>query len=101
MNDKKFRWLYREERLRRRGGRKRALGTRASLTAPQGLNQGWSLDFLSDASIDGRRFGILAVVDDFTRECLALVADSSLAPTRQPAQVLRLSAANLLGPAER
>jgi putative transposase len=80
MNHKKFRRLYREERLqvRRRGGRKRALGTRAPLTVPQEPNQRWSLDFLSDAFVDGRRFRILAIVDDFTRECLALVADTSL-----------------------
>ena len=80
MNHKKFRRLYREERLqvRRRGGRKRALGTRAPMTIPQGPNQRWSLDFLSDAFADGRRFRIFAVVDDFTRECLALVADTSL-----------------------
>ena len=38
----------------------------------------WSLDFLSDAFADGRRFRILAIVDDFTRECLALVPDTSL-----------------------
>ena len=80
MNHKKFRRLYREERLqvRRRGGRKRALGTRAPLTIPSGPNQRWSLDFVADQLIDGRRFRILAVVDDFTRECLALVADTSL-----------------------
>jgi len=80
MNHKKFRRLYREERLqvRRRVGRKRALGTRAPLAIPQGANQRWSLDFVSDAFADGRRFRILAVVDDFTRECLALVADTSL-----------------------
>jgi putative transposase len=80
MNHKKFRRFYREERLqvRRRGGRKRALGTRAPLTKPQGPNQRWSLDFLSDAFTDGRRFRILAVVDDFSRECLALIADTSL-----------------------
>jgi putative transposase len=54
------------------------LGTRAPLAIPQGANQRWSLDILSDAFADGRRFRILAVVDDFTRECLALVADTSL-----------------------
>ena len=80
MNHKKLRRLYAEERLqvRRRGGRKRALGTRTPLTLPQGANQRWSLDFLGDALSDGRRFRILAVVDDFTRECLCLVADTSL-----------------------
>ena len=80
MNHKKFRRLYREERLqvRRRSGRKRALGTRAPMALPQGPNQRWSLDFLSDAFADGRRFRILAIVDDFTRECLALVPNTSL-----------------------
>ena len=84
MNHKKLRRLYREERLqvRRRGGRKRALGTRAPMAIPQGPNQRWSLDFLSDALSDGRRFRILAVVDDFTRECLSLVADTSLSGHR-------------------
>ena len=80
MNHKKLRRLYREERLqvRRRSGRKRALGTRVPMVLPQGPNQRWSLDFLSDAMTNGRRFRILAIVDDFTRESLALVADTSL-----------------------
>ena len=84
MNHKKLRRLYREEGLqvRRRGGCKRALGTRAPIAIPQGLNQRWSLDFQSDALADGRRFRIFAVVDDFTRECLALVADTSLPSSR-------------------
>ena len=84
MNHKKLRRLYREEGLqvRRRGGRKRALGTRAPIALPQGPNQRWSLDFVSDALADGRRFRIFAVVDDFTRECLALIADTSLSSLR-------------------
>jgi len=84
LNHKKLRRLYAEERLqvRRRGGRKRALGTRAPMAIPQGPNRRWSLDFASDALADGRRFRILAVVDDFTRECLCLVADTSLSGVR-------------------
>lgn len=84
MNHKKLRRLYREEKLqvRRRGGRKRALGTRAPLTIPQGVNQRWSLDFVSDQLGSGRRFRILTVVDDFSKECLALVADTSLCGAR-------------------
>ncbi len=84
MNHKKLRRLYREERLqvRRRSGRKRALGTRAPIAVPQGANQRWSIDFASDALSDGRRFRILTVVDDFTRECLALIADTSLSGLR-------------------
>jgi putative transposase len=42
----------------------------------------WSLDFVSDTLTSGRRFRILAVVDDFTRECLGLVADTSLSGAR-------------------
>jgi len=84
MNHKKLRRLYAEERLqvRRRGGRKRALGTRAPMALPQAANQRWSLDFASDALSDGRRFRILAIVDDFSRECLCLAADTSLSGKR-------------------
>jgi putative transposase len=84
VNHKKLRRLYAEERLqvRRRGGRKRALGTRAPMALPQGPNQRWSLDFVSDMLTDGRRFRIFAVVDDFTRQCLCLVADTSLSGLR-------------------
>lgn len=80
MNHQKLRRFYREEKLqvRRRGGRKRALGTRKPKVMPDGPNQPWSLDFVSVAFTDGRRFRILTVVDDFTRENLALVADTSL-----------------------
>jgi putative transposase len=69
LNHKRLFRLYCEERLmvRKRGGRKRALGTRAPMTIPQGPNQRWSLDFASDVLSDGRRFRILVVVDDFSR----------------------------------
>jgi putative transposase len=45
-------------------------------------NQRWSLDFMSDQLADGRRFRLLNVVDDFTRECLAVEVDSSLSGQR-------------------
>jgi putative transposase len=74
MNLKKLRRLYREEKLqvRRRGGRKRALGTRRPMLLPDAPNIRWSLDLASDALTDGRRFRVLAVVDDYSRDCLAL-----------------------------
>ena len=68
--------------MRRRGGRKRALGTRAPMTIPQGPNQRWSMDFVSDTLTDSRRFRILVVVDDYSRERLCLVADTSLSGLR-------------------
>ena len=84
MNPKKLYRLYREEGLsvRRRRGRKRATGTRAPMTIPQAPNQRWSLDFVADVLSWGRRFRVLAVVDDFTREALALVADTSIGGLR-------------------
>ncbi len=80
MNHKKLHRLYREEGLsvRRRHGRERATGTRAPAALPQGPNQRWSLDFVADVLSWGRRFRVLAIVDDFTREALAPVVDTSI-----------------------
>jgi putative transposase len=92
VNHKKLFRLYREEKLtvRRRGGRKRAIGTRAPMLVPLRPDDRWSLDFVSDQLIDGRRFRILAIVDDCTRECLALVADTSLSGMRVARELDRL-----------
>jgi len=93
MNHKKLRRLYSEEGLavKRRRGRKRATGNRAPIDAPQRPNDRWSLDFLSDVFEPGRRFRILAVIDDCTRECLALVADTSLSGVRVARELDRLT----------
>jgi transposase-like protein len=63
VNHKKLFRLYREEKLtvRKRGGRKRAIGTRAPMLVPIATNDRWSLDFVSDQLTDGRRFRILTV----------------------------------------
>jgi putative transposase len=91
VNHKKLRKIYREENLqvKRRGGRKRALGTRRPMVLPEAPNQRWSLDFVSDALSDGRRFRILTVVDDFSRENIALIADTSLSGSRAGSRVVR------------
>ena len=84
VNLKKLYRLYHEEGLavKRRKGRKRALGTRTPLPRPDGVNQVWSLDFVSDALSDGRRFRILGVMDQCSRECLGLTVDSSIGGAR-------------------
>lgn len=84
--------LYREEGLavRRRKGRKRAVGMRQPLPRPERVNQVWSLDFVHDQLADGRRFRLLGVVDQFSRECLALVADTSLPGLRVVRELDRL-----------
>lgn len=94
VNHKRLFRLYREERLkvRRRGGRKRAIGTRSPMTIPMRPNERWSLDFVSDQLTCGCRFRILTVVDDCTRECLTLVADTSLSGVRVARELDRLVA---------
>jgi len=84
MNHKKLRRLYKEEELavKRRRGRKRATGTREPILVPDGPCKRWSLDFVSDVFGSARRFRMLNVIDDYTRECLALVADTSLSGAR-------------------
>jgi putative transposase len=84
VNHKRLFRIYREERLmvRKRGGRKRALGTRTPMPLAIQPNDRWSLDFVSDQLIGGRRFRILAIYDDCTRECLAAIADVSLSGIR-------------------
>jgi putative transposase len=81
---KKVRRLYRQEKLqvRPRKGRKKAQDARVPAPIPQDANQRWSLDFVSDVFAHGRRFRVLGVIDDFTAECLALVADTSLSGLR-------------------
>jgi putative transposase len=94
VNHKRLFRLYREERLmvRQRGGRKRALGTRAPMLTPQLPNERWSLDFVADQFIDGRRMRILVVVDDCSRECLALIPDTSISGIRVARELSRLVA---------
>ena len=84
INRKKTQRLYREEGLtvRRRKGRKRAVGARAPAPIPALPNQRWSLDFVHDQMATGRRFRVLNVVDDVTRECLAAVPDTSISGRR-------------------
>ena len=92
VNTKKLYRLYREEGLtvRKRRGRKRATGYRAPIGPPQRINQRWSLDFVADVLTSGRRFRILCVVDDFSRECLSTLVDSSIAGMRVVRELDRL-----------
>lgn len=91
-NHKKVYRIYTEEGLsvKRRRGRKRATGTRSPIFVPTGPNQRWSLDFVSDALSDGRRFRTLNIVDDFAREAIAIVVDTSLSGTRVARELSRL-----------
>ncbi|MBG0792633.1 IS3 family transposase [Methylocystis sp. H62] len=76
--------LYREEGLtvRKRRARRRAVGTRAPIVVEPRPNARWSLDFVHDQFACGRRFRVLNIVDDVTRECLAAIPDTSISGKR-------------------
>src|SRR5271163_4065591 len=76
--------LYREEGLavRKRRSRRKAVGTRAPILVEAKPNARWSLDFVHDQLACGRRFRILNIVDDVTRECLAAIPDTSISGKR-------------------
>ena len=80
VNHKKLFRIYKQLGLKvlKRGGRKRALGQRIVPIPLTQKNQEWSLDFVHDATADGRRIRLLTIVDDFTRESLKIVVDTSL-----------------------
>lgn len=76
--------LYREEGLgvRKRKGRKRAIGVRAPLLVEAKINARWSLDFVHDQMANGRRFRVLNITDDITHECLGAIPDTSISGHR-------------------
>ncbi|WP_099186369.1 IS3 family transposase [Sphingobium fuliginis] len=94
INRKKTQRLYQEEGLavRRRRSRKRAVGTRAPAPVLALPNQRWSLDFVHDQMASGRRFRVLNIVDDVTRECLAAVPDTSISGRRVVRELTELIA---------
>jgi len=84
--------LYREEGLgvRKRRSRRKAIGTRAPLRVEAKPNARWSLDFVHDQLACGRRFRILNIVDDVTRECLAAVPETSISGRRAARELTAL-----------
>lgn len=76
-NHKRVRRVYREMKLNIRRRAKKRLPERVKqpLTVPAAPNQVWSIDFMSDSLVDGRKFRLLNVIDDFTRESLSVEAE--------------------------
>lgn len=76
--------LYREEGLavRKRRARRKAVGTRTPILVEATANARWSLDFVHDQMASGRRFRILNIVDDVTRECLGAIPETSISGVR-------------------
>ena len=95
VNHKRIERLYREEglSLRRRRRRKRLSHLRVVRERPQAINHTWAADFVHDALFNGRRFRMLTVIDEWSRECLAVEVDASLTGERVARVLERLCAA--------
>lgn len=83
-NRKRVLRVYRLLQLNLRKKRKRRLPARIKepLEQPNGINHTWSMDFMSDSLIYGRRFRVLNIIDDYNREALAIESDFSLPAER-------------------
>ena len=84
VNHKRTYRLYRDQGLmvRKRKRKRIGLAERLPLPKPTAANESWSMDYVADALVDGRKLRVLVIVDDFSRECLGLEVDSSLPGTR-------------------
>jgi putative transposase len=93
INRKRTYRLYREAGLAVRRRKRKHIGPfeRKPLPKPTVANRSWSMDFVSDGLADGRRLRCLNIVDDCTRECVAIEVDTSLTGTRVRAVLERLA----------
>ncbi len=93
VNRKRVYRLYREAGLavRRRKRKRIGLFERKPLPKPMAANVSWSMDFVADGLIGGRRLRCLTIVDDCTRECLAIEVDTSITGLRVQGVLDRLA----------
>lgn len=88
-NHKKLYRIYKLLKLNVRRKIKRRLPQRIKqpLILPETINQTWSMDFMCDSLVDGRRFRLLNIIDDYNRESLWIEIDTSL-PAQRVIRVL-------------
>jgi len=92
VNRKRTYRIYREEGLQvRTQRRKKLIRPRVPMLVPDSVNQRWSMDFMSDQLANGRRFRILNVVDDYSRECVLQIVDFSISGQRLARELGRLA----------
>jgi putative transposase len=68
--------------VRRKAKRRVPQRIKEPLLVPATINQGWSMEFMCDSLVDGRRFRLLNIIDDYNRESLAIEIDTSLPALR-------------------
>jgi putative transposase len=95
VNNKRIQRLWREEGLRvpyrKRKGRHRGTGTAVGAMCPIVPNALWAMDFQFDVTVEGRTLKLLNIVDEYTRECPAIVVDRSIDADRVVATLDRLA----------
>lgn len=92
INRKRTYRIYREEGLQvRTKKRKKLIRPRVPMLVPDTVNQRWSIDFVSDQLANGRRFRVLNVVDDYSRECVLQIVDFSISGQRVAHELDRLT----------
>jgi putative transposase len=93
VNHKRTERIYKEEglALRRKRRRKAAAGARMIIPAPERPNQKWSMDFVTDSTVTGRRFRALTIVDNYSRESPAIEVDTSMGGARVVSVLERLA----------
>lgn len=91
INRKRTYRIYREEGLQvRTKKRKKLIRPRVPMLVPDTVNERWSIDFVSDQLANGRRFRVLNVVDDYSRECVLQIVDFSISGQRVAHELDRL-----------
>jgi putative transposase len=73
--------------------RRKLTRLRIPIAVPQALNRRWSMDFVSDQLANGRRFRVLNIVDDYSRECVLQIVDTSISGARISRELDRLTRA--------
>jgi putative transposase len=95
VNDKRIQRLWRDEGLkvpyRKRKKPLRGIGTAVGAMCPIAPNALWALDFQFDVSVDGRTLKLLNIVDEYTRECPAIVVDRGIDADRVVAALDRIT----------
>lgn len=91
-NPKRTYRIYREEELQvRRKRRKKLIRPRIPMSLPTRINERWSMDFMPDQLANGRRFRVLNGVDDFSRECVLQIVDTSISGQRLARELDKLN----------
>lgn len=93
VNHKRTERIYREENLSIRRKKRKKTASQLRIQIPDAVrpNQQWAMDFMADALFNGRKIRLFTLIDEYTRECLALEVDTSINGVRVTAILSRVA----------